>query len=407
MGSLLYRVLAATGLVCAVALASCSKSTANDHAGHAAAPVKDQAGQAQAVSSADEHAGHTAGVPSGYAPIMVDAAQLRAFGLSTAKVEQRHLVRALRTVGIVALDETRTSHVHAHVRGFVESASANFTGKTVKKGEALCGIFSHEVLAAQLELISLVRQKRTLAGSQSGQFLGDASGSWDTLLDAARQRLSVWKVPRGQVDRIERTLEPVRTFTLSAPRAGVIVAKRAFVGAFVEPGTELYVISDLSKLWVQLDVYEADVPYVRLGDTAKLTIEGVSEAVTGTISYLAPTIDEATRTLKARLDVDNAAGMLRPGAFVNAELSLMVGHGLVLPESAVIRTGTRNIVFVVHGGEHIQPREVKLGPLVEGAYRVDAGVTAGEEVATGAQFLIDSESRLRATSSPGGGHAGH
>lgn len=407
MGSLSYRLLAVTGLVCAAALASCSKSTGNDHAGHAAAPVKDQAGTAQAVSSAGEHAGHTAGVPSGYAPIMVDAAQLRTFGLSTAKVEQRHLVRALRTVGIVALDETRTSHVHARVRGFVENVSANFTGKTVKKGEALCGIFSQEVLAAQLELISLVRQRRALAGSPTGGLLGDAGGSWDTLLDASRQRLSVWNVPRSQVDRVERTLEPVRTFTLSAPRAGVIVAKRAFVGAYVEPGTELYVISDLSKLWVQLDVYEADVPYVQLGDSVKLTIGGVSEAVTGTISYLAPTIDEATRTLKVRLDVENPAGKLRPGAFVNAELSLMVGHGLVLPESAVIRTGTRNIVFVVHGGEHIQPREVKLGPLVEGAYRVDAGVTAGEEVATGAQFLIDSESRLRATSSPGGGHAGH
>jgi Cu(I)/Ag(I) efflux system membrane fusion protein len=107
-----------------------------------------------------------------------------------------------------------------------------------------------------------------------------------------------------------------------------------------------------------------------------------------------------------RLDVDNAAGTLRPGAFVHAQLSLMVGHGLTVPESAVLRTGTRNIVFVAHGG-HIEPREVTLGPLVEGFYRVDSGLTAGEQVATGAQFLIDSESRLRATSPPGGGHAGH
>jgi len=400
------RAIGAAGLACAVALAGCAKGAGNEPAGHTNGPVKEHAGHAQPAPSGGEPAGHVAGAPSGYASITVDTAQLRAFGLATAKVEHRHLVRALRTVGIVTLDETRTSHVHARVRGFVESVSANFTGKTVKRGEPLCGVFSQEVLAAQLELIALVRQKRALAGSPAGHLLGDASASWDTLIEASRQRLFVWNVPRGQVDRVERTLAPVRMFGLSAPRAGVIVAKRAFVGAYVEPGTELYVISDLSKLWVQLDVYEADVPYVRMGDTAKLTIEGVSETVTGTIAYLAPTIDEATRTLKVRLDVDNTAGTLRPGAFVNAELSLMVGHGLVLPESAVIRTGARNIVFVVHG-EHIQPREVKLGPLVEGAYRVDAGVTAGEEVATGAQFLIDSESRLRATSVPGGAHAGH
>lgn len=420
MGPSLRRTHWAFGLACALALGGCKPGAVSEHGGHAIKPAGDEpaipatAGGAAAAasSSGDEHAAHAgAAAPTGYALINIDVQQLQAFGLATVKVEERHLVRPLRTIGVVTLDETRTAHVHARVRGFIEAISPNFVGKTVRRGEGLCGIFSQGVLAAQLELISLARQRQKLAGMQ-GSLLGDADSSWDTLIEGARQRLLIWNVPRGQVDRVERTLEPVRTFAISAPRAGVIVAKRAFVGAYVEPSTELYLISDLSKLWVVLDVYEADVPYVRLGDTATLTIEGVTDSVTADVAYIAPTIDESTRTLKVRLDVDNKAGALRPGAFVDAALSLMVGHGLVVPESAVIRTGTRNIVFVVHGAPgggraHVEPREVKLGPLVEGAYRVDGGLAAGDDVATGAQFLLDSESRLRATSAPGGAHAGH
>lgn len=406
MDSRAARPLWGLAAALAMALSTCRPAAVNEHAGHGSVTAeKEHAGHASAPAG-DEHVAHgSAPAPSGYAPIAVDLQKLQAFGLSTAKVEARHLVREQRTVGVVTLDETRTSHVHARVKGFVESIGPNFVGKTVRRGEALCGVFSQGVLAAQLELISLLKQRNKLAGT-NGALIADADASWDSIIDGARQRLLIWNVPKGLVDRVERTLEPVRTFTISSPRAGVIVAKRAFAGVYVEPSTELYLISDLAKLWVVLDVYEADVPFVKLGDTAKLTIEGVTDAVTGTVAYLSPTIDEATRTLKVRLDVDNPSGALRPGAFVNAQLSLMVGHGLAVPESAVIRTGTRNIVFVVHG-EHVEPREVKLGPLVEGAYRVDAGLSEGDQVATGAQFLIDSESRLRATSAPGGGHAGH
>lgn len=365
-----------------------------------------QASSAESGEKHSEHLGHTlSATPTGYASISIDSKKMRAFGLATAKVEHRQLIRTLRTVGIVALDETRTAHVHARIRGFIESVSANFTGKVVKRGEALCGIFSQEVLAAQLELISLIKQKQELENS-AGVPLANADPSWNTLIEGTRRRLLLWNVPAAMVERVERTQKPQRTYTISAPRAGVIIAKRAFAGAFVEASTELYLISDLTNLWVVLDVYEADSPYVKLGDSAKLTIQGAGDEIRGTVSYLAPIIDETTRTLKTRIDLNNSEGKLRPGSFVNAELSLMVGHGLAVPESAVILTGKRNIVFVVHG-EHIQPREVLLGPLVEGFYRVDKGLEAEELVATGAQFLIDSESRLRAAGSPGGAHAGH
>jgi Cu(I)/Ag(I) efflux system membrane fusion protein len=155
---------------------------------------------------------------------------------------------------------------------------------------------------------------------------------------------------------------------------------------------------------VQVDVYEPDVPFVKPDQTAKLTVEGRDEPIEARASFLSPTIDETTRTLKARFSVDNGDGALRPGAFVSAELEIPLGRGLVVPDSAVIHTGRRAIVFVVHGN-HAEPREVKLGSVVEGKVRVERGLAVGEQVATGAQFLLDSESRMRATSATGAGHA--
>ncbi len=388
----------------------CSRATSTEHASHeppvaatAAATSESHAGHSMSPV-ATGHEGHGA-APTGYAGVGIDSASLAPFGFASQKVEHRMLTRTSRTVGVVTLDETRTAHVHSKVKGFVEAVQADFVGKTVKRGEALCSVYSQSVLAAQLELVGLLKQRRTSSATQSAA-TAVVDRSWDTIVDAAKRRLSLWDVPKGQIDRLEETLEPVRTFTLSAPRAGVIVDKQAFVGNYVEPGTELYDISDLSHLWVELDLYAADQSVVTLDQEAALTVEGVEAPITAKVSFVAPAIDPATRTLRVRLTVDNPDGSLRPGAYVTAEMKITVGHGLVVPEEAVIRTGIRNIVYVVHEG-HIQPREVKLGPLAEGIYLIPSGLVEGEEVATGAQFLIDSESRLRATSTPGGEHAGH
>lgn len=350
------------------------------------------------------HEGHS-DAPSGYASVGFDAAALAPFGFASQKVEHRMLTRTSRTVGVVTLDETRTAHVHSKVRGFVEAVQADFVGKSVKRGEGLCSVYSQSVFAAQLELVGLLKQRRTSSATQSASS-ALTERTWDTIVDAAKRRLSLWDVPKGQIAKLEETLEPIRTFTLSSPRAGVVVDKQAFVGNYVEPGTELYVISDLSHLWVELDLYAADQSVVTLDQEAALTVEGVEVPIIAKVSFVAPAIDPATRTLRVRLSVDNPTGSLRPGAFVTADMKIAMGHGLVVPEEAVIRTGVRNIVYVVHEG-HIEPREVKLGPLAEGVYLVPSGLTEGEDVATGAQFLIDSESRLRATSTPGGAHAGH
>lgn len=345
--------------------------------------------------AAAEHAGHEAhashgDAPPGYAAVMVDPVQAEAIGLASAPAEQRDLTRTVRTVGVVSFDETRTTHVHAKVRGWIDTIQANFVGRTVRAGQPLCSIYSQDVYAAEAELVGVL--DRTLDRPKD-----------DPLVAAARRRLALWDVPESELARLEASREPSRTFPLLAPRSGTIVAKTAIEGTFVEPSTELYTLSDLSRVWVLVDLYERDAPYVRVGDHAKLTIEGQGAARDATLAFLAPTIDESTRTLKARFVIDNRDGRLRPGAFVSAEMTLALGTGLTIPETAVIRTGTRSIVFVVHGN-HIQPREVTLGPSSGELVRVESGLLAGDRVATGAQFLLDSESRLRASSAPGGGH---
>ena len=353
---------------------------------------------------APAHAGHSVASPSGYAPVTLDPSKHEALGLRTEKVSHRAFERSVRTVGVIRLDETRTAHVHAKVRGFIESIQADFVGRSVKAGAPLCAIYSQGVYAAQLEYVALLEQRPAQSGDPLAADLQQKS--WGPLLQAARRRLLLWDVPSAQITRLEKTLAPSRTFTLSAPRSGVVVSKQAFVGNYVEPGTELYVISDLTNLWAVIDLYEADLPYVHLGDSVRLAIEGLEAPMLATVSFLSPTIDEQTRTLKVRLDLDNKDGKLRPGAFTTAEAKLSMGHGLAVPEASVIRTGARSIVFVVHG-PHVSPREVTLGPLVGGFYRVDGGVADGDLVATGAQFLIDSESRLRASDAAGGAHVGH
>ena len=358
--------------------------SADEHAGHAT------------PRSADSHAGHRApaprpeAMPTGFAPVALDPAQAGAMGLTSELVGDRDFARRVRTVGVVAVDETRTAHVHTRVRGWIEDYYVQYVGRKVRAGEPLVSIYSQDVYAAELELASLLRSP-----VRSPE-----------LLSAARGRLALWDVPKSTVAKVEETGEPQRTFPVLAPRSGVVVAKQAFAGLFIDPSLELYTISDLSRVWVLADIYEADVAFVKLGSTARLAIEGQPEPVTAQVAFLYPTIDEATRTRKARFELANRSGTLLPGAFATVELDVEIGRGLAIPESAVIRTGERAIAFVLHG-THAEPREVMLGPLVGDHYRVDAGIAAGERVATGAQFLLDSESRLRASAGIGAGHAGH
>lgn len=409
--------LTCAAAIAAVLFAGCKKAP------HEHGPTEEPMASTMVMPSAmPEHEGHgemgdmnmgpgghgasmPSGLPSGYAVVPLDQNATERLDLTTALVEEREFKKTLRTVGVVSVDETLSSHVHPKVRGWIDQVFVNFTGKPVRQGASLCTIYSPEILSAELELLSLLDQGQPATTGPKNDFADIERRARSVTLESARRRLLLWDVPTSEVDRLEKTREPKKSFTLVAPRAGTVVAKQAIAGMYVDASTELYLLSDLSRVWVLVDLYEADVPFVKVGDTASLVIEGVgSDPIRAKIAFLYPTIDEATRTLKARFELDNRDRRLRPGAFVTAQMDVAMGRGLGVPESAVLKTGSRNIVFVVQDGRAV-PRDVQVGPSVSGWYRVSSGLAPGERVATGAQFLLDSESRIRATSQPGGMHA--
>lgn len=386
-------------LAVAVGGAACKGSRTEPHEGHTTTSA--------AEVPAAGHEGHAApSAPAGYAPITIDPARAAAIGLATTRVEERDFIRELRTTGVVAVDETRTAHVHSKVRGWVEGISVSFVGQRVSAGQVLCGIYSQDVYAAELEYVALLGR----TGGEPlprGEFADQERRAREELLAAARRRLVLWDVPKAEIERLEASREAKRTFPLLASRSGTVIAKQVLDGMFVDPSTELYTVTDLSRVWLLADVYEADVSAVRVGQTARLEVQGAGAPLEAKVAFVPPTIDEATRTLKVRFELANDKRLLRPGAYATVAMEMALGRGLAVPENAVVRTGTRAIVFVVHDGTHIAPREVRLGPLVDDLYRAEDGLSPGEVVATGAQFLLDSETRLRASTGAGGGHAGH
>ncbi len=382
---------------------------APDHGAHRHAP---KGGEPPAATPPGDHAAHTptpnapaapGAMPPGYGHVELAPLPLSQLGYSTARVEKRALTRSVRTSGWVTVDETRTSHVHAKVRGYVTSSHDRFVGSTVRRGDPLVSLYSEGVLAAELELLALVDQRDTLRQAAPDSV---ASRSLDSVIEATRKRFSLMDVSRGQVSRVEKTGKPTKGVTLTSPRDGVILARAAIDGAYVEPTTELFVISDVRNLWVVFDVFEGDMPYVALGQKVSLRCEGVPHAHEAKVAFIAPTIDPATRSLRARVEVDNQDGLLRPGAFSTISLEIPMGDGLAVPEDAVLRTGKRDLVFVVTRGMAV-PTVVILGPKAGGMFRLDAGLEEGAEIVTGAQFLIDSESRLRAAGPMGAGHGAH
>ncbi len=320
--------------------------------------------------------------------------------LTTATVARHPFTRNLRAYGSVIPDETRTSHVHAKVRGWLEEVRADFTGREVRAGEVLCTIYSPEVYSAQLELLSMLA---TPIAQGADEFVQADRQVRSLTIAAAKRRLQLWDVPKDEIRRLLKTRQARRTFSLVAPRSGTVVAKQALTGLYADAATELYTLSDLSRVWVEVDLVGREALGVRVGDHVTLVVEGVAAPLHAAITFLAPSVDEATRAVRVRLELDNAHRQLRPGAFATAQVAIDLGEALGVPEEAVVRTGTRDLVFVVLP-THVEPREVQLGESAGGWLQVNAGLQAGERVATNAQFLLDSESRIRASSGQGHSH---
>lgn len=316
----------------------------------------------------------------GYANVKVTSDRQQLIGVQTGMTELRSLGKNVRTVGRVAVDETRLYKITTKFDGYIEKLYVNVTGQQIRKGQPLFSVYSPDLLSTQQEYLLAMR-----AAKQS-----------PSLLEAARQRLLLWDISNAEIRELERTGKARKSITIYAPTNGFVLNKLAVEGARVTAGEPLFEIANLDHIWIQADVYESELPFVRLGAPATTTLSYLpGRTWNGRVTFIAPTVDPMTRTVKVRSEFDNADGALKPDMFGDVVIEQPARQVVVVPDSAVLQTGTRSIVFIVKPDGTFEPREVSVGTKSEQFYEVRSGLAAGEKVVTQANFLVDSESRLR------------
>lgn len=331
---------------------------------------------------------------AGYAEVEVDPERVQLYGIATEKVEIRDLTKTIRTVGIVEVDERRIAHIQTKFKGWIEELFVNFTQIPVHLNQPLFTVYSPELLTAQEEYLLALRDVQCPVQGRFGQELQQSNRD---LLDAAQRRLELWDVPEEEIERLQETRIASKTLTIDSPVEGIVLNKNAFVGMNVEPGMNIFTIADLSHVWVLADIYEQDISWLKIGQQAALSLPTFpGKTLMGTVSFVNYIVEPSTRTMKVRFDFNNPDYQLKPGMYATVETKINMGQALAVPETAIIDTGERKIVFVVVGKGRFKPIDVKLGFKAGPYYQVLSGLTAGEEVLTSAQFLIDSESRLKA-----------
>ncbi|MBI1746750.1 MAG: efflux RND transporter periplasmic adaptor subunit [Acidobacteria bacterium] len=365
-------------------------------------PAGDHAGPPPATGEAkDEAVAESSSQVSGYVPVKIPRERQQVMGITVEEARMMNLNESLRTVGRIVSDETRLHHVHTKFEGFIEHLFVNYVGQFVKKGEPLFSIYSPELVATQNEYLLALQAQEKFDGKDAD---GPLTGI--DLLGAARRRLSLWDIGSDTFAELEKTHRPVIAVIIRSPASGFVSVKNASHGMRITPADNLYDIIDLSSVWVLADLYEVTLPFVHPDQPAEMTLAYQPDQVwKGRVTYMYPTVDEKTRTLKVRLEFNNPSGRLRPGMYVNVELKGRLGSGLAVPESAVLSTGERTLVFVAKPHGIFEPREVTTGVKVRNFYEIKRGLSVGEKVVTSANFLVDSESKLLA--SRAGMGAGH
>jgi RND family efflux transporter MFP subunit len=311
--------------------------------------------------------------------------------------------RTIRAVGKVAIDETRIGHVHTKVEGWIDQVFVDFTGKLVQKGQPLLTIYSPDMLASQRELLLASKAKTIMKDSA----LPSGFDQSESLLQATRRRLELWDFSDAQIDQVLKTGEPIKNITVYSPMTGYITDRKAFPQVKVMPDTDLYTIVDLSHVWIMADVFEYEAPNIRLGQTARVTLEALpGRTFNARIDFLQPQVDPMTRTLKVRLNMDNPGVLLKPDMYADVDFTVNIPSKLTVPADAVLNAGERKTVFVDRGNGYFEPRQVKTGEREGDRIQILSGLSGGERIVTSGNFLIDSESQMKAAASGMGGMAG-
>jgi membrane fusion protein, copper/silver efflux system len=333
------------------------------------------------VSSMERMPG-MAGMPTASAEssgVPIDRRDAARLGITFARAAERPVASSVRAVGMLKFAEPRLVYVNARVSGWAEKLYADYVGKRVAAGEPLLALYSPELVSAQQEYLLATR-------------LHD-----DTLAASAKQRLALWSIPEDQVDSLAARGTVTRTLLLRAPRSGEIVEKNVIEGQVVQAGTNLFLIADPSVLWADLAIFEQDARAVRVGTLTTTTVDALpGRTFPGHVTFISPQLDEKTRTLTARVEVDNRSRELRPGMYATAQLTSAGRRAVSVPLEAVLPTGTKDLVFVNRGDGRFVPREVRVGVRGDSLVEIVEGLKPGDEVVASATFLLDSESNLAA-----------
>ncbi len=351
-------------------------------------PAKDSMGMDYIPVYADEEqAEEKAGT------VKIDPMTTQNIGVRTARASRQTLSQGIRAVGRVAYDEERIVRLHPKTEGWIEAMSVDKTGQWVKKNTDLLSVYSPQLVASQQEYVLALKNLEVLKKSPIEEIRRGA----EELVNSSRERLKLLDVPEHQLHDLTHTHEIKKSLHIHTPAAGIVIEIGAREGQYVTPATQLYMIADLSKVWVYADIYEYELPWVREGDPVEMRLAGVPGKVfKGHLAFIYPYAEAKTRTIKVRLVFDNTELLLKPDMF--AEVTIQAGRrqeALVIPAEAVVRSSAGDRVFVVQGDGRFEPRTVRLGLASNGHIEIREGLAEGEEVVTSAQFLIDSESNLR------------
>lgn len=331
--------------------------------------------------------------------VTLDDGRRQEIGLRTGIVTRRPLADRITTVGRVAYDESRLHDVSVKLAGWIGRLYVDQTGRRVRRGQTLFTLYSPELYGAEQELLAALASQRAARASA-------APDRADYLVEAARQKLRLWDLDDGEIRRIAARGAPEKEVPIASPAAGVVVEKDVVQGASVQPGMRLFRIAGLDRVWIEAEVYEADLPRVTPGAAATVTLRALpGSRLRGRVVLIEPALTAESRTARVRIEVANPAGAagaaLRPDMYADVELAGAARQALVVPEPAVLYTGPRTVVFVDLGGGRFRPREVRLGAKSDGAYEVLAGLREGDRVVTSGNFLLDAESRLSAAGEDG------
>lgn len=352
------------------------------------APAKDEMGMdyIPVYADGDSNSDTSAGT------VKIDSVTAQNIGVRSAVAMKKALTRNVRTVGRLDYDEKRVTRLHPKVEGWIEELFIDSTGAKVGRNTMLLSLYSPQLISTEEEYLLALEGAKTLSKSDQPDIRQGA----ERLAAATLERLELFDVPEHQLKAIREGKKAIKNLHIHSPFDGVVISIGVREGQFVTPKTELYTIADLSRIWVYVDIYEDEMPWVRTGDVGEMTVTGIpGRLFNGTVTYIYPYLDSKTRTNKVRLEFDNPDQLLKPEMFAHVILktSRQV-DAIVVPNEAIVRTGAKEQIFIVKGEGKFEPRDVKLGVATGGDVQIIEGVAAGERVVTSAQFLIDSESKL-------------